>query len=169
MTAGKDPQPAVALAKAGRTDRAANRDLEPSSSGSVTAFLAPLQASADYDLLVKVKKPSRKPAKPPSPKQEDAKGAPKSSYDLAMERLRAADRASGTAEAPLSPARKKDIAQARAVATSRLAEREILFRDAMQKTNDPVEREKAEHEYQTDRRRINDDLESALESIRRGP
>ena len=93
----------------------------------------------------------------------------KSSFDLAMERLRAADQASGTAEAPLTAARKKDIAEARRVATSRLAEREILFKDAMRKTNDPVEREKAEHEYQIDRQRINDDCDRAIEAIRRGP
>ena len=84
-----------------------------------------------------------------------------------MERLRAADRASGTSEAPLSPAQKKDITEAREIATSRLAEREILFRDAMQKTNDPVESEKAKREYQIDRQRINDDLERTIESIRR--
>lgn len=83
-----------------------------------------------------------------------------------MERLRAADRESGAAEAPLSPAQKKDIAEARGVATSRLAEREILFRDAMQKTNDPADREKAEREYQIDRQRINEDLERTIASIR---
>jgi hypothetical protein len=91
-----------------------------------------------------------------------------SSFDLAMERLRAADKASGTAEAPLTPAQKKQIAEARSVATSRLAEREILFKDAMRNTIDPVEREKAEHEYRIDRQRINDDLERTLEGIRRG-
>jgi hypothetical protein len=100
-------------------------------------------------------------------KGEKAKG-PKSSFDLAMERLRAADSASGSAETPLNAAQKKDIAEARSVATSRLAEREILFRDAMQKTNDPAEREKAEREYQIDRQRINDDLERAVEGIRQG-
>ena len=119
----------------------------------------------EYDLHVK--KSGRKSAKPTSSKREPIKGSPKSSFDLAMERLRAADRASGTSEAPLSPAQKKDITKAREVATSRLAEREILFRDAMQKTNDPVEREKAEREYQIDRQRINDDLERTIESIRR--
>lgn len=94
---------------------------------------------------------------------------PKSSYDLAMERLRAADKASGTGteKAPLTTPRKKEIAEARAVATSRLAESEILFRDAMLKTADPVEREKAEREYQIDRQRINDDCERAIEKIRR--
>ena len=84
-----------------------------------------------------------------------------------MERLRAADKTSGTKEAPLTPAQKKDIAEARGVATSRLAEREILFKDAMRKTNDPVEREKADHGYRIDRQRINDDCERVVEQIRR--
>ena len=120
----------------------------------------------EYDL--QVKKTGRTAAKSAISGRKPIKGAPKSSFDLAMERLRAADRESGTAEAPLNPAQKKDIAEARGVATSRLAEREILFRDAMQKTNDPAEREKAEREYQIDRQRINEDLERAIESIRRG-
>ncbi len=83
-----------------------------------------------------------------------------------MERLRAADRASGAAEAPLTSAQKKDIAQARQIAASRLAEREILFLDAMGKTADPAEREKAEREYQIDRQRFQRDLESAIAAIR---
>jgi hypothetical protein len=116
-----------------------------------------------------MKKPSRTAAKPADSKRKPIKGAPKSSYDLAMERLRAADRESGTAEAPLSPAQKKDIAEARRVATSRLAEREIFFKDAIRKTAEPAEREKAEREYQIDRQRINDDLERTIESIRRLP
>lgn len=100
-------------------------------------------------------------------KREPGKGAPKSSFDLAMERLRAADQKSGAEDTPLTPAQKKEIADARSVATSRLAEREILFSDAMRKTEDTVEREKAEREYQIDRQRIHDDLESAIEEIRR--
>jgi hypothetical protein len=93
--------------------------------------------------------------------------APKSSFDLAMERLRATDRKAGVEETKLSPAQKEKIAEARRVATSRFAEREILFRDAMQKTDDPAEREKAEREYQLDRQRITDDRERAIEAIRR--
>jgi hypothetical protein len=92
---------------------------------------------------------------------------PKSSFELAMERLRADDREAGVDEKKLSGAQKEKIAEARRVATSRLAEREILFKDAMQKIEDPVEREKAEQEYQADRQRINDDRERAIEAIRR--
>jgi hypothetical protein len=100
-------------------------------------------------------------------KREPKKGALKSSFDLAMERLRAADRASGTEDAAPTPAHKREIAEARRVATSRLAEREILFKDAMQRTADPAEREKAEREYQIDQQRIKDDAENAVAAIRR--
>src|SRR5262252_5377594 len=99
----------------------------------------------DYDPAVKKKKP------------EPGGGAPKSAFDLAMERLRAADQASGAAAAPLDAAQKKAIADTRSKATARLAEREILFRDSMGKTADPAEREKAEAEYQIDRKRIQDE------------
>lgn len=115
-----------------------------------------------------MKKTIRTSAKAPSSTREPTKGAPKSSFDLAMERLRAADRVSGTAETPLNAAQKKDIAEARRVATSRLAECEILFKDAMRKTADPAEREKVEREYQIDRQRINNDLERSIEGVRRG-
>lgn len=93
---------------------------------------------------------------------------PKTAYDLAMERLEAADRESGVKETPLSAAQKEAIAEARRVAASRLAEREILFRDGMQKYADPAERDKAEEEYRIDRQRIGDDCDRAIESIRGG-
>jgi hypothetical protein len=91
---------------------------------------------------------------------------PKSSFELAMERLRASDPA-GANEKPLTAAQKEEIAEARRVAAARLAELEILFKDAMKKNLEPAEREKAEGEYQIDRQRINDDRERALEAIRR--
>lgn len=93
----------------------------------------------------------------------------KSAYDLAMEKLAAADRESGVKETSLSGVQKEAIAEARRLAASRLAEREILFRDAMRKTPDPAEREKAEEGYRIDRQRIEDDQDRAIESIRRGP
>jgi hypothetical protein len=93
---------------------------------------------------------------------------PKTAFDLAMERLKAEDREAGTKEVPLSPKQKKAIAETRRIASSRLAESEILFKDAMKKTADPAEREKAEGKYQIDRQRINDDCERAVEEIRRG-
>ena len=53
------------------------------------------------------------------------------------------------------------------MASARLAEREILFADSMQKIHDPGEREKAESEYQIDRQRIQDDCDRVIEAIRK--
>jgi hypothetical protein len=94
--------------------------------------------------------------------------APKSAFELAMERLRADDRKAGIEETTLSADQKKRIAEARQAATARLAEREILFQDAIREIGDPADREKAEQEYQTDRRRITEDCERAIEAIRHG-
>jgi len=92
---------------------------------------------------------------------------PKSSYELAMERLRAAD-PPGAKKSALSAKQKEEIAEARRVAAAQLAEREILFEDALKETHDPAEREKAENGYRIDRRRIDDDCERKVEAIRRG-
>ncbi len=94
--------------------------------------------------------------------------APKSAFDLAMERLRAADREAGVEETQLTDVQKASIAEARAIGSSRLAEREILFRDALKKIQDPVERERAEEEYRIDRSRIEADRDRAIDRIRRG-
>ena len=91
----------------------------------------------------------------------------KSSYELAMERLRAADPA-GAKKSSLSPKQKEEIAEARRVAAAQLAEREIFFKDALKQMHDPAEREKAENEYAIDRKRIANDCERKIEAIRRG-
>ena len=93
---------------------------------------------------------------------------PKTSYELAMERLRAADPPARKKEKPLTSAQKEKIAEARRVAAARLAESELRFNDPLKLLRDPVEQEKAEREYKVDRQRINDDLERAIDAIRRG-
>ena len=92
---------------------------------------------------------------------------PKSSIELTLERLRASDPA-GAKKSELSAKQKEGIAEARRVAAARLAEREILFQDAMKQTHDPAEREKAEGEYRIDRKRIDDACERDVAAIRRG-
>jgi hypothetical protein len=93
---------------------------------------------------------------------------PKSSYELVMERLRAADPDAEKKKSALTAKQKEAIAEARRVAAARAAEREILFHDALKKIHDPAELEKAESEYRTDRRRIDEDCEREVEAIRRG-
>jgi hypothetical protein len=96
------------------------------------------------------------------------KDKPKTAFEAAMERLNAEDREAGTKkETPLTLKQKKAIAEARRIATAHLAEREILFKDAMSRTAEPEAREAAEREYHIDRQRIHDDSERAIEEIRR--
>ena len=91
----------------------------------------------------------------------------KSSYELAMERLRDADPDAGK-QKPLTPAQKEKITEARRVAAARLAELEIHFNDSRKQLRDPAEQEKAESENQIDRQRVNADLDRAIAEIRRG-
>jgi hypothetical protein len=93
---------------------------------------------------------------------------PRSAYELAMERLKAADAEAGVVEKPLTDGQKAAIADARRLCASQLAEREILFRDSLRKTADPEERRKLEEELQIDRRRHEEDRDRAIQRIRSG-
>ena len=90
----------------------------------------------------------------------------KSSFELAMERLKASE-SKDTKTVTLSAAQKEEIAEARRAASARLAEREILYTDALKRMADPAEREKAENEYLTDRKRIDEDCERKVDAIRK--
>lgn len=94
----------------------------------------------------------------------------KSAFELAMERLRSADRDAGIEEdAPLSEAQKAEIAALRQDARAKLAELEVLRADRRHEAGEEVEqRRQAEERYQIDRRRIESALESAVARVRRG-
>jgi hypothetical protein len=94
--------------------------------------------------------------------------APKSAYELAMERLRKKDAESGVEERPLSPEQREAIAEARRVAEARLAEREILHQSGLRGVVDPESREELEQQYRRDRDRIHSDLERKVAEIRAG-
>jgi hypothetical protein len=94
--------------------------------------------------------------------------SPKSAFELAMERLKAEDRVTGHTDVPLDDVAKEKIAESRRLYGSRLAEREILFQDALKRANDPEARRTLEAEYRMDRSRIEADRERAIEKIRLG-
>ena len=85
-----------------------------------------------------------------------------------MERLNAADREAGVSDTPLTKKQKAEIAEVRAMAGARLAEREILFRDGLKHAKDPELRAKLEEEYRIDRSRIESDRDKAIEAVRSG-
>ena len=92
--------------------------------------------------------------------------APKSAYELAMERLRKKDREEGVEERALMPAQRDAIAEARKVAEARLAEREILHASKMRGVLEPEAREALELEYRRDRERIVSDRDRKIDDVR---
>ena len=94
--------------------------------------------------------------------------APKSAYELAMERLRKKDRDEGVQERAPTAAERKAIAEARQMADARLAEREILHASKMRGVLEPEAREALEQEYRRDRERIIFDRDGKIEEARRG-
>jgi hypothetical protein len=94
--------------------------------------------------------------------------APKSAYEIVLERLRQKDRAEGVEDRPLSDGQKARIAEVRQTYEARFAEREILHQSSLRKTEDPAERENLEEEYRRDRDRLGSERDRKIEKIRRG-
>lgn len=94
--------------------------------------------------------------------------APKSAYELAMERLKKQDREAGVEDRPLTEQKRAAIADARKFYEAKLAEREILHHDALRKALDPEAVEKLEEEYRRDRERIVSDRDRKIQEIRGG-
>jgi hypothetical protein len=92
--------------------------------------------------------------------------APKTAYELAMERLRQKDKEGGTVERPLSTEQKAAIAEARRVHDAKIAEREILHRDALRKATSHEEVAKLDAELAQDRDRIARDRDRRIAEIR---
>jgi len=92
----------------------------------------------------------------------------KSSYELAMERLRARDREQGLDEgAPLSREQKEHIAGLRVQAQAKRAEIEILSRDRLAEARaDPDKLRLAREHQATDLRRVDAWLESAIAEVK---
>jgi len=94
--------------------------------------------------------------------------APKSAFEIAMEKLRTKDIESG--EAPsrkLKPAEKRKIAEIRSFYEAKIAEREILHRSEMRgRIDDPAKIEEIEANYRTDRRRLESERDEKIAKIR---
>jgi len=69
----------------------------------------------------------------PATLQPMSADAPKSAFELAMQRLRQKDKEANVDERPLTDAQKAAIAEVRQVFTAKTAEREILHRAALRK------------------------------------
>lgn len=93
--------------------------------------------------------------------------APKSAYELAMERLRRKDRDEGLETRPLSDERKVRIAEVRGFYEAKMAEREILHQSEKNRARTLEEIETLENDYRRDRERLAAERDGKIEEIRR--
>jgi hypothetical protein len=92
--------------------------------------------------------------------------APKSSYELAMEKLRKKDADAGVEEQVLTAGQRDAIAEARSLYESRVAERRILHQSAVLPILDPAEREEREVELRRDLERLASERDAKIRQIR---
>jgi hypothetical protein len=95
-----------------------------------------------------------------------AEGAPKSAFELAMERLRSRDAEAGIEHVPLTDEQKARIAEIRNFYQAKLAELEVLHHGKLKTVVDPEERAARESEYRRDRERLTSERDSKIEKAR---
>lgn len=94
--------------------------------------------------------------------------APKSAYELAMERLRQKDAEAGVEERAVSEDQKSAIAELRRVYSAKVAEAEILHKSQLAGVWEPEERARLTEGHRRDLDRLRDDLERKLARARQG-
>ena len=95
-------------------------------------------------------------------------GAPKSAYELAMEKLKRQDEAAGVESVELSPAQIEAIAEARRTWEARVAECRILHQSARASAADVQALQEIEANHRLDLARFASDRDRRIERIRRG-
>ena len=95
--------------------------------------------------------------------------APKSAYEIILERLKREDREAGVEDRPLSGQQRERIAELKKVYEAKLAEREILHQSSLRKAaHDPEAVERLENEYRRDRERVGSERDRKIEAARKG-
>jgi hypothetical protein len=94
--------------------------------------------------------------------------APKTAYEIILERLQKKDKEAGVEDRPLDDEQRARIAELRKVYEARLAEREILYHSARGKAGTPEDLERLEEEYRRDRERLGSERDRKIEEARRG-
>ena len=92
--------------------------------------------------------------------------APKTAYEIAMERLRQKDQEGGRVERPLTDEQKAAIAEARRVHDAKIAEHEILHRDAIRKATSHEEMQTLNEQLARDRDRYARERDQRIAEIR---
>ena len=94
--------------------------------------------------------------------------APKSAYELAMERLRKKDQDEGVVVVPLNDAQRAQIAEIRNFYEAKIAELKVLHESTMRRSVDAAERETLDQQHRRELEHLNSARDAKIEKIRRG-
>jgi hypothetical protein len=94
-------------------------------------------------------------------------GAPKTSFELAMERLRKKDADAGIETRAVTDEQKAAIAEARSFYGAKIAELEVMHQSKLLAILDPAEREVVEQNYRRERERLTSDRDNKIDKLRR--
>ena len=95
-------------------------------------------------------------------------GAPKSAFELAMEKLKRQDEAAGVETVALTGAQREAIAEVRRTYDAQVAECRILHQSALAATVEPAAREELEANHRRDLGRFAADRDRKIERVRAG-
>jgi hypothetical protein len=93
---------------------------------------------------------------------------PKSSFEIAMERLRQKDAQDGVERRPVTDEQKAAIAEIRNFYDARLAQDEVLHKSSLSHTFEPEARVSLQEGYNRDRQRLIAERDAKIERIRSG-
>src|SRR5262252_2487344 len=94
-------------------------------------------------------------------------GAPKSAYELAMERLRKKDEEAGLTRQPVTDAQKAAVAEIRNFYEAKLAELDVMHQSKLRASVDPEARATFEQEFRRERERLTSERDMKIEKARR--
>lgn len=92
----------------------------------------------------------------------------KSSFELAMERLRRKDAEAGVTTRVLSDAAKAQIAEVRSIYDAKIAEQQVMLQSRLARTMDLGEREVLEAGFRAEKERLSAERDAKVEKIRNG-
>jgi hypothetical protein len=90
----------------------------------------------------------------------------KSSYELAMERLKKRDADAGVESRPVTDAQKAAIAEIRNFYESKIAEAQVLYESNRRKATDLAALETIEQEYRRERERLTSERDRKVDKAR---
>lgn len=92
--------------------------------------------------------------------------APKSSFELAMERLRKKDADAGIESRTVTDEQKAAIAEIRNFYDAKVAEQEVLYQSKLRASVDPAERDTMSQQYRRERERLTSERDRKIDKAR---